>query len=79
PVPVDYHKKAESQRQNLLDDANDATKDWRTELSLGIISDEDKASLVKWMMYIKKLKALDLSGVKDETDYNAIKWSAKPE
>ncbi|EAA5550256.1 phage tail protein, partial [Salmonella enterica subsp. enterica] len=29
--------------------------------------------------YIKKLKALDLSGVKDETDYNAIKWSAKPE
>ncbi|EDT3961291.1 tail fiber assembly protein [Salmonella enterica] len=79
PVPVDYHKKAESQRQNLLDDANDATKDWRTELSLGVISDEDKASLVKWMTYIKALNALDLSGVKNEAGYNAIKWPDKPE
>lgn len=79
PVPVDYHKKAESQRQNLLDDANDTTADWRTELSLGIISDEDKASLVKWMAYIKALKALDLSGVKDEASFEAIKWPDKPE
>ncbi|EBC1598971.1 phage tail protein [Salmonella enterica subsp. enterica serovar Halle] len=79
PVPVDYPKKAESQRQRLLDDAADITEDWRTDLQLEIISDEDKASLVKWMTYIKKLKALDLSGVKDETDYNAIKWPAKPE
>ncbi|EBB0053860.1 tail fiber assembly protein [Salmonella enterica] len=78
-VPVDYPKKAESQRQRLLDDAADITEDWRTDLQLEIISDEDKASLVKWMTYIKKLKALDLSGVKDETDYNAIKWPAKPE
>ncbi|EBQ9796699.1 phage tail protein, partial [Salmonella enterica subsp. enterica serovar Kottbus] len=66
-------------RQNLLDDANDATKDWRTELSLGIISDEDKASLVKWMTYIKALNALNLSGAKDEAGYNAIKWPDKPE
>ncbi|EBR0950783.1 tail fiber assembly protein [Salmonella enterica subsp. enterica serovar Abony] len=79
PVPVDYQAKAETTRQKLLDAANSAIADWRTELALGEISDEDKASLVKWMTYIKKLKALDLSGVKDETDYNAIKWPAKPE
>ncbi|EAC2149225.1 phage tail protein [Salmonella enterica] len=79
PVPVDYHKKAESQRQNLLDDANDTTADWRTELSLGIISDEDKACLVKWMTYIKALKVLDLSDVKDEAGFKAIKWPDKPE
>ncbi|ENK9509381.1 tail fiber assembly protein, partial [Salmonella enterica] len=78
PVPVDYHKKAESQRQNLLDDANDTTADWRTELSLGIISDEDKACLVKWMTYIKALKALDLSDVKDEAGFKAIKWPEAP-
>ncbi|EEM3686347.1 tail fiber assembly protein [Salmonella enterica] len=79
PVPVDYHKKAESQRQNLLDDANDTTADWRTELSLGIISDEDKASLIKWMTYIKALKALDLSDVKNEAGFKTIKWPDKPE
>ncbi|EBV5805505.1 tail fiber assembly protein, partial [Salmonella enterica subsp. enterica serovar Abaetetuba] len=79
PVPVDYHKKAESQRQNLLDDANDTTADWRTELSLGIISDEDKACLVKWMTYIKALKALDLSDVKDEAGFKDINWPDKPE
>ncbi|EAU5653506.1 tail fiber assembly protein [Salmonella enterica] len=78
PVPVDYHKKAKSQCQSLLDDADDAVADWRTELSLGIISDEDKASLVKWMTYIKALKALDLSGVKDEDSFKAIKWPDKP-
>ncbi|CAD6084818.1 tail fiber assembly protein [Escherichia coli] len=78
PVPVDYHKKAESQRQSLLDDANNTTADWRTELSLGIISDEDKASLVKWMTYIKALKALDVSGVKDEDSFKAIKWPEVP-
>ncbi|EJO4474497.1 tail fiber assembly protein [Salmonella enterica] len=79
PVPVDYHKKAESQRQNLLDDANDTTADWRTELSLGIISDEDKACLVKWMTYIKALKALDLSDVKNEAGFKDINWPDKPE
>ncbi|EKG6557339.1 tail fiber assembly protein, partial [Salmonella enterica] len=65
-------------RQNLLDDANDTTADWRTELSLGIISDEDKACLVKWMTYIKALKALDLSDVKDEAGFKAIKWPEAP-
>ncbi|EFU5244109.1 tail fiber assembly protein, partial [Salmonella enterica] len=45
---------------------------------LGIISDEDKACLVKWMTYIKALKALDLSDVKDEAGFKAIKWPEAP-
>ncbi|EAM0984505.1 tail fiber assembly protein [Salmonella enterica] len=52
--------------------------DWRTELALGEISDGDKASLVKWMNYIKALKTLDLSGVKDEVTFTATKWPALP-
>ncbi len=35
--------------------------DWQTELALGNISDDDKASLVKWMNYIKALNTLDFS------------------
>ncbi|MDI8751984.1 tail fiber assembly protein, partial [Salmonella enterica subsp. enterica serovar Montevideo] len=42
-VPVDYQAKAETTRQKLLNDADNAIKDWRTELTLGIISDENKA------------------------------------
>ncbi|MDC6402808.1 tail fiber assembly protein [Enterobacter asburiae] len=36
---------AEKERQRLLTNASSFTDDWRTELSLGIISDEDKAKL----------------------------------
>ncbi|EDP8962147.1 tail fiber assembly protein, partial [Salmonella enterica subsp. enterica] len=66
PVPVDYHAKAETTRQKLLTDANSTIVDWRTELALGDISDDDRASLTKWMVYIRALKMLDLSDVKDE-------------
>ncbi len=35
--------KAETTRQKLLNDANNVIKDWRSELTLGIISDETKS------------------------------------
>jgi hypothetical protein len=73
-----YQAKAEAQRQNLLAAANSTTADWRTELSLDVIDDNDKASLVKWMTYIKVLKALDFTSIEDETGYNAIAWPDKP-
>ncbi|EPS8265048.1 tail fiber assembly protein [Salmonella enterica] len=62
-VPVNYHAKAETTRQKLLDAANSAIADWRTELALDEISDDDKATLTKWMAYIKGLKSLDLKGI----------------
>ncbi|EDT6445191.1 phage tail protein [Salmonella enterica subsp. enterica] len=40
------------------------------------MSDDDKASLAKWMAYIRELKPLDLTGVSDEATFTAIRWSA---
>lgn len=71
-------EQAEENRQHLLDEANAITADWRTELMLDVISDDDKASLTKWMAYIKKLKGLDFNGVATEKDLEAIKWPDKP-
>ncbi|HGE9809734.1 TPA: tail fiber assembly protein [Salmonella enterica subsp. enterica serovar Panama] len=79
PVPVDYQAKAETTRQKLLDAANSAIADWRTELVLGEISDDDKASLTKWMAYIRALKTLDLSEAKDEATFTAIRWPELPQ
>ncbi|EAC0925713.1 tail fiber assembly protein [Salmonella enterica] len=52
---------------------------WRTELARGEISDDDKASLAKWMAYIRELKTLDLTGISDEATFTAIRWSALPQ
>lgn len=54
---------AEMQRNILLAQGNEVTADWRTELALGIISDEDRASLTVWMQYIKQVKAVDSSAL----------------
>ncbi|EEH5405971.1 tail fiber assembly protein [Salmonella enterica subsp. enterica] len=79
PVPVDYQAKAETTRQKLLNDADNAIKDWRTELTLGIISDENKATLIMWMNYINVLKSLDLTDVSDEATFTAIRWPSLPQ
>jgi hypothetical protein len=75
---INWQAKAEIQRQSLLTSANTMTTDWRTELELDIISNDDKASLVRWMGYIKALKILNLSSVNEESGYEAIKWPVKP-
>ncbi|EBV0828031.1 TPA: tail fiber assembly protein [Salmonella enterica] len=79
PVPVDYQAKAETTREKLLDAANSAIADWRTELALGEISDDDKASLTKWMAYIRELKSLALTGISDEATFNKIQWPVLPQ
>jgi len=71
-------EKAESKRQELLTTANETIADWRTELQLDVISDDDKASLIKWMAYIKALKALDLSNVTDDDSFESIEWPESP-
>ncbi|AGQ88304.1 tail fiber assembly protein [Salmonella enterica subsp. enterica serovar 4,[5],12:i:-] len=78
-VPVDYHAKAETTRQKLLDGANSTIADWRTELALGEINDDDKANLTQWMAYIRKLKTLDLSSVKDSATFTEIRWPELPQ
>ncbi|WP_213715526.1 tail fiber assembly protein [Cedecea lapagei] len=63
---------AELKRQTLLSEANNITADWRTELTLGIISDADKEKLIVWIEYIKAMKAVDTSTAPE------IKWPLRP-
>lgn len=64
---------AEQQKAALLLEAQATISLWQTELQLGIISDEDKASLIAWMNYIKTVQAVDTSKAPD------INWPDKPE
>lgn len=73
-----FQTKAESQRQYLLSVANSTIADWRTELQLEVITDDDRASLIKWMAYIKDLKAMDLGEIFDIAGYEAIDWPQTP-
>lgn len=76
---IDWKDRAEQQRQSLLLAANAAIADWRTELQLDVISENDRASLIKWMEYIKSLKSLDFSALSNESDYTLFKWPVSPE
>ncbi|MFK3934054.1 tail fiber assembly protein [Pantoea agglomerans] len=73
-----WQAKAESMRQSLLKEAGNVITDWRTELQLGILNDEDKANLIEWMGYIKSVKTLDLSLVEDEATLDKVAWPEKP-
>lgn len=76
-VTTMYANKAEGKRQLLVEEADKITADWLIDLQLGEISDEDKASLIAWRAYSKKLKALDLRSIIDEQSFNAIEWPIK--
>lgn len=77
-VPVDFGAKAESERQRLLSDAATTIEDWRTELNLNVISEEDKSSLILWLAYIKKLKSLNFDDIKTQDAFDAIDWPVNP-
>ena len=64
---------AEQQKAALLAEAQTTISLWQTELQLGIISDEDKASLIAWMKYIKAVQVVDTTKAPD------ITWPDKPE
>ena len=64
---------AEQKQAALLAEAQTTISLWQTELQLGIISDEDKASLISWMKNIKAVQAVDTSKAPD------ITWPEKPE
>lgn len=63
---------AEQQKTAPLLEAQATISLWQTELQLGIISDEDKASLISWLTYIKQLKGVDTSMAPD------ISWPVVP-
>lgn len=63
---------AEQQKSSLLSEAQQTISIWQSELQLGIISDEDKASLTAWISFIKAVKAVDTSNAPD------IAWPIEP-
>lgn len=78
PVVINWSEKAEYQRQQLLTEAYAAAADWRTELEIEILSEEDKAKLKLTMRYISQLKALTVGDISDQIDYDAIRWPQPP-
>ncbi|MHA0917094.1 tail fiber assembly protein [Kosakonia cowanii] len=76
PVPPKTREEiideAEGKKQSLLADADKITADWRTELALGMLEEDDKETLTKWMRYIRVVKAVDVSTAPD------IKWPEEP-
>ncbi|CAM6972568.1 Tail fiber assembly protein [Citrobacter portucalensis] len=73
PTAEELVERAELMRGSLVAEARDKISLWQTELQLGIISDDDKASLIAWMKYIQALNAVDTSTAPD------IEWPVKPE
>ena len=56
----------------LISEANGITQAWQTQLLLGIITEEDKLMLTKWMKYIQAVQAVNISDVPE------ISWPKKP-
>lgn len=72
PTKEQLIAQAEQQRQLLIKEATEITQLWQTQLTLGIITDEDKNSLKEWMLYVQKVQATDVSVTPD------IDWPVKP-
>lgn len=64
---------AQAEKNKKLDYAHGKTSFWIAELQLGIISDSDKAELIRWMNYIKALNVIDVSAAPD------IDWPTSPD
>ncbi|HAK8367134.1 TPA: tail fiber assembly protein [Salmonella enterica] len=64
---------AEQHRQMLIAQVDELTSDWRVELMLGDISEENKKKLSSWMAYKAAVKAVDISTAPD------INWPVQPE
>lgn len=64
---------AENKRQQLLKHADAVMLDWRTELMLGEISDNNRAKLSAWLAYKNEVKAVDVT-----TEPDNVNWPVDP-
>lgn len=72
PTKEQLTEQAEQQKQVLITEASQKTQVWQTQLTLGIITDEDREKLTEWMIYVQKVQAADVSTAPD------IIWPVKP-
>ena len=61
PTAEELIAQAEAKKTGLISDAKKTISIWQSELLLGEISDDDKASLTGWISYIKALQKVDSS------------------
>lgn len=76
-IPPPTHEQqvaiAEAEKKTRLDHAMQVTAMWRTELQLGIISDDDKKALTAWILYHRVLQDIDTDAAPD------IDWPEEPQ
>lgn len=75
PPPLSPQQLAEvinDKRNALIAEATQKTQNWQTQLMLGIITDDDKESLVLWMKYVQQLQLIDPWVSTD------VSWPSKP-
>ncbi|WP_199637476.1 tail fiber assembly protein [Serratia sp. PAMC26656] len=60
-TPDEHQAQAEAKKTALIDYANKKTQAWQTQLMLNLISEDDKNSLIEWMVYVKKIQTIDIS------------------
>ncbi|EPJ9671732.1 TPA: tail fiber assembly protein [Citrobacter freundii] len=65
---------AEQERQRLLDYADAVMLDWRTELMLGEIGEDNREKLSAWLAYKNDVKSVDVT-----TDPEHVSWPVPPE
>lgn len=71
---TDAINRAENERQQLLKHADAVMLDWRTELMLGEISDDNRSKLSAWLAYKNEVKAVDVT-----SDPEHVDWPQPPE
>ncbi|CAH0263148.1 hypothetical protein SRABI106_02865 [Rahnella aquatilis] len=64
--------KADKQKQQILQSVNTTTQMWQTQLTLGIITNDDKEALTAWMKYAQSVNAVDTSASPN------ITWPSEP-
>lgn len=74
PTKEELIQALQIERQQLLTQADDVMRDWRTELMLDEISETDKSKLSAWMAYKNEVKSVDVLTAPDK-----VVWPASPE
>lgn len=74
PARSELIARIEVERLRLMNAADFAIADWRTELALGEISDDDKTKLSAWMAYKRQVKAVSA----DDAIADDFEWPVKP-
>ena len=74
PARSELIARMEVERLRLMNAADFAMADWRTELALGEISDDDKTKLSAWMAYKRQVKAVSA----DDAIADDFEWPVKP-